>query len=237
MKIAVYTLTRDRLEFTQHCFQTLWANAGAPFDHFVLDNGSQDGTPQWLKENENKFRAVECAPVNLGISKGSNMMLDKIFEAGAYELIIKLDNDCEVKSPYILKRIEWVVGMFRTRERVIVLSPRVEGIVRQPARLSVLMYPGGKIGLTAIIGGLFHIVPAEIYRRYRYPEELPLAWGQDDHFCDWLHRQGVDTGYIEDLVVAHYLTTDGQAKKYPEYFKRKRQEEKPSGADQGGKPK
>ena len=47
---AVLTLCRDRLAYTQHCFETLRDNAGCDFDHFVLDQGSMDGTDEWLEQ-------------------------------------------------------------------------------------------------------------------------------------------------------------------------------------------
>ena len=51
-KIAVYTLTRDRIEYTKECFAMLESKAGIEYDHYIVDNGSQDGTVEWLKENE-----------------------------------------------------------------------------------------------------------------------------------------------------------------------------------------
>jgi GT2 family glycosyltransferase len=46
MNVAVLTLTRDRLPYTQHCFATLKENAGCDYDHIVLDQGSTDGTAE-----------------------------------------------------------------------------------------------------------------------------------------------------------------------------------------------
>ena len=230
MKIAIYTLTRDRLEFTKHCFGTLWSKAGESFDHYIIDNGSTDGTPQWLGTNGQQFKSVTYLSKNVGISVGSNLALAQIAAVGGYDLVIKMDNDCEVVTDEILKRI---VKCFEELGKYpAVLSPRVEGIVHQPVRVCIFKGITDKIkgsfliGATGIVGGLFHIVPWSIYKDYRYPETLPLAWGQDDDFCEWLRRRGVLTGYIEELVVKHYLTTDGQVKKYPDYFKRKKIEEK-----------
>ena len=59
-----------------------------------------------------------------------------------------------------------------------------------------------------------------------YPETLPKAWGQDDHFCNWTKSKGCKVGYIEGLIVNHFETTDGQARRFPEYFERKFKEEK-----------
>lgn len=224
MKIAIYTLTRDRLEYTKHCFKTLKNKAGYEYDHFVLDNGSSDGTQDWLVENESMFKKIVLCDSNLGISDGSNTILDIIYETDDYDLIIKMDNDCEVISDNILIDIVNVFSSKKTNNWV--LSPRVTGIINQPKRGYKANINNYEIGLTSIVGGLFHIVKAETYKKYKYPIELPKAWGQDDHFCDWLHKNHGITGYIEDIIVNHYETTNGQAERFPDYFKRKKIEEK-----------
>ena len=225
MRIAIYTLTRDRLEYTKHCFASLREKAGMPFDHYVIDNGSTDGTATWLQLNSEFFKKVVLLPENIGISEGSNRLLDEILKS-EYDLIIKMDNDCEVVTENILVQLEAVFERLKMDNRQMVLSPRVEGINKQPRRAFYDHVNGYKIGVTGIVGGLFHIVPADIYARYRYPLDLPKAWGQDDDFCEWLRKQGIKKGYIEDLVVNHYETTVGQAQRFPEYFERKWEEEK-----------
>ena len=74
MNIAVLSLTRDRLPYTQHCFATLRENAGCEYDHYVLDQGSTDGTGDWLRDH------MDIAPVilmeNIGINRALNLMLE-----------------------------------------------------------------------------------------------------------------------------------------------------------------
>ncbi len=226
MKIAIYSLTRDRLQYTKDCFASLRENAGMPFDHYVFDNGSTDGTKEWIDENEAAFKWHKWSVINRGISGASNLCLDAILR-GDYSIIIKVDNDCYVRTPNILPQICAVAAEAGDNW---ILSPRVEGINKQPKRVRTVDIGGHPVGETGIVGGLFHIVPASVYRRYMdaggYPEDLPLAKYQDDRFCHWWRKQGGHCGYIEDLVVEHYEGTDAQAKRWPEYFSRKWAEEK-----------
>lgn len=240
--IAVYTLTRDRLPYTKVCFDSLIRNAGCKFHHFVFDNGSSDQTQLWLQQEYKPFKLM-AVQQNLGISKASNACLDAIFkELPDVDVIAKIDNDCNIESPDLLAEMASLVkpeGGFAPKY---VLSPHVKGITRQPERGRMINLVGNantkepmyEVGLTAIVGGLCHFVPAEVYRQYRYPisgdavegKPITYAWGQDDHFCEWFKKRGGNVGYVESLFVEHFETTDGQCKRFPEYFKRKWEEEK-----------
>lgn len=230
-RVAIYTLCRDRLEYTKHCFARLRERAGVEFDHYVVDNGSQDGTVEWLKENKELFKMVVFNKENLGISKASNQALECIFSVANqekhlnYDFVVKMDNDCEVESMNILGQILEVFDAMGIYSSKYILSPYVEGINKQPARGRFESFSGRRIGLTAIVGGLFHVVPASVYRTYRFPENLPKAKGQDDVLCDWFKKSGGEVGYIEGLKVWHKDGTDAQSKKFPEYFERKWKEE------------
>lgn len=221
MRIAVYTLTRDRAAYSEHCFNRLWDYAGYPFDHFVIDNGSTDDTATWLAENRQRFKAVMLLPDNAGISRASNLALDII--GSGYDIIVKLDNDCEIVTPGLFQEM---VKVYEFAGRPLLLSPRVEGINRQPKRVYNIHAGHYTIGRTGIVGGLCHWLPAATYQRYRYPETLPKAWGQDDDLCAWCYKQNVEMGYVEALTVNHYEGTDQQSLRFPAYFERKRMEEK-----------
>src|SRR3954470_1220847 len=104
MRVAVLTLTRDRLAYTRHCFSKLHEYAGCDFDHYVLDQGSTDGTAEWLRdEYDPDFLCL--SPRNLGISPGMNKLLDWTQETGDHDVVVKFDNDCKLMTPNTLHDI------------------------------------------------------------------------------------------------------------------------------------
>ncbi len=212
MRIAVLTLTRDRLDYTKHCFARLAEFAGCDYDHYVLDQGSTDGTPEWLADQGIATLALE---ENIGISRGMNLLLDAALEF-EYDVIVKLDNDCELVQPGTLRDVCALV-----LEGGALLSPRILGLNHPPASTGEF-----RIGDEAIldipqIGGIFLAAPAWMYDSFRYSEDSPL-WGMDDaEVCHWFRREyGGTCGYVKRLEAWHYETTAGQHARYPDYFSR-----------------
>lgn len=216
LAVAVMTLTRDRLEYTKHCLQTLWDNAGCEFDHWIADNGSRDGTVEWLLENTDA--TVTAYSENAGISPALNAMLDEVLAAADYDVIVKIDNDCELLTPNTLRDICELVD-----ERGALLSPWIRGL-RQPPQPG---YSDGVVTEMSVIGGIFTAAPAWIYKEgYRHPIIATLD-GEDFNLCQW-YRHGVtrdaQVGYVDGYEANHYRTTDGQHADYPAYFSRREQE-------------
>jgi GT2 family glycosyltransferase len=224
MRIAVYTLTRDRIEYTKVALESLRHHAGADFSHFIVDQGSADGSVQWIREH---YKPTWFHPLreNIGIARGANMALDAIFEAGTWDLVIKMDNDCEVQSDNILRQFVEIFADVKRWQSKFALSPKVDGIMRQPERKDHRMLAGRRIGITGMIGGLFHVVPGEVYKEFRYHEQTPRGGLNDSYFCDWFRRlNGGEVGYVEGLVVSHIDGTEGQVYKHPDYTERKKKE-------------
>lgn len=217
MNIAVLTLTRDRLPYTQHCFQRLRKVAGCEYDHYVLDQASTDGTVEWLNDQDDL--AVQFASENIGINRGLNHLLDEI-HLDEYDVVVKFDNDCEILTPDTLHDV-----CKHALEQDAILSPRILGL-RNPVPS---FGTNGVIDLTSIVGGIFMAVPAYVYQDgFRYNPRVGL-WGSDDSdLSGWWRYQGKRCGYVRGYYANHYLTTDGQHADIPEYFARTLAEGKPS---------
>lgn len=205
-RVAILSVTRNRLDYTKHCFGKLHELAGHPFDHFVFDNGSDDGTFTWLKTQ--KLKGAIYSDHNQGVAVPMNQLLD--LAGPDYDLYVKFDNDCELTSGDTLAQIVELM------DEKLILSPKIEGLRSPPGVGSV----EGRLGYPAMIGGIFMAVPSWVYvdSGYRYPADSPL-WGMDDvNLCNWFANHGGRVAYVMDLIANHYETTDGQWARYPEYF-------------------
>lgn len=232
MRVAVFTLTRDRLQYTRHCFAKLRELAGYPFDHFVLDNGSQDGTNEWLRHDQcadqRIVHEVYCYRKNMGISWGCNEILRTIlsrdYDLIDYDLILKFDNDCAPETPDFLAR------MVKVAEAApkLIISPWVEGTTNKPSTAQPFVVAGETLYRAGHCGGLCRMAPRAAHEGFTYPTTLPYASGQDSAFSQQATRRGFHIAYMRDVVVNHYLSTKGQEKDpdMQEYFRRKYTEER-----------
>lgn len=223
MKVAVLSLTRDRLPYTQHCFASLRENAGCDFDHYVWDNGSTDGTAEWLRAQDT-FHALTCAGANNGISNAMNQLV-RIAEREAqppfdpYDVIVKVDNDCELVTPNTLRDISDLVHTYG-----LILSPQIHGLRNPPATIGRPLSLGGAlVDEKAQVGGIFLAAPADVYTvdGFRYNDGNPLWGGDDVELCAWWRANGGQCGYVQGYHANHYLGTDGQAADNPGYFERR----------------
>lgn len=207
------TLTRDRLDYTKHCFSTLEALAGCDYDHFVLDQGSGDGTQEWLR-NEYAPTWVELLPGNIGVSRGINRLLD---QAQGYDVIVKFDNDCEPVTENALADCAQVA----VDNPGWILSPRILGLKEPPGIQQDLSLSGHPVAVPSMLGGIFMCAHASVYDGYRHDEQNPV-WGMDDvNLTQRVREQGGNVGYLSNHEAWHYRTTSQQERDHPVYFERK----------------
>lgn len=221
-KIAVFSLTYDRKELTRKCFSSMYKTAGYPFDHFVVDNGSEDGTKDYLLKlkNPNGKLALILNDDNKGISIASNQALDLIKEQGPYDIIMKVDNDC------LFKQENWLIAMIGVWKVFpsLALSLYVEGLKDNPGgagRIDYMTINNELIGMTKHLGGICHFVDAGAYKHFRWDEDDFLHGVQDMVMSQNLGLNGYYMGYMESWYCEHCLGTEEQHKKYKKYFDRR----------------
>jgi glycosyltransferase involved in cell wall biosynthesis len=226
-KVAVFTLTYDRLEYTKASFKSIHDTAGYAFDHFVIDNGSKDGTDEFLTKEANIVHYT-LNGVNKGISIASNQALDVIGDK--YDIVVKIDNDAILITEGWLKKM---VDIWE-RNHLLAMSPYPQGLKDNPGGATRLGYGeiGGElVGMTRHLGGLVHFVSRKAYENFRWDEDQPLHGVQDLELSQHLINNGYQMCYLENYYVEHTDGTEGQHEKYPQYFERRKIEKQKKYAD------
>src|SRR5665647_279043 len=98
--VTVIVLTWNCLEVTQNFLRTLLENTTHPdFEVLVVDNGSTDGTPEWVSSVEGvRLIAID---ENLGFVRGNNAGID----AAAGDVVL-LNDDTEIVQGDWLERMQ-----------------------------------------------------------------------------------------------------------------------------------
>jgi hypothetical protein len=218
LAIAVLSLTRDRLDYTKHCFASLRSSQAATSittsstRHLRTGRRTGSGTmtrPGWCSHRE-----------NIGVCRGLNTLLDLAFEIDDYDVVVKFDNDCELTQP------EHAQAMWpSSSRRVAASSRRGSWVLRQPPQAMRQLddrwrgdprHPPDRRDLPRVSGWVFN--------EFRYNEANPLYGLDDVDLCRWFRQQGGTCGYVKRLEAWHYESTDGQHARYPDYFERKHAE-------------
>lgn len=232
IKVAVYTMTMNRLEYTKKMYESINARAGYEFDWFIIDQGSKDGTQDWIKsltrvrkiDDKNslfniKYRLYEK---NVGLSKGWNNCIEFIKSEGDYDIVIKIDNDAELMTDGWLKAM---VDLFE-RNKTIILSPYVEGLEgapggvlrqRQSGESPYLTINDNVLGLVPYLGGICYATPIRLFDNFKFDESYE---GNKDYLLSqYAYQQHYSLFYMEEYRVWHIDGSKGQKEKFPEYFK------------------
>lgn len=104
--VLISILCLNRLEFTNRCIESVLANTGGEFKIIVHDNGSDDGTGEYLREMAYKRPdekiTVTSSQENTGFIAPNNRAF-KIAVRGEFRYFIALNNDTIVPPGWIEK--------------------------------------------------------------------------------------------------------------------------------------
>jgi GT2 family glycosyltransferase/predicted TPR repeat methyltransferase len=96
---SIIILTWNQLPLTQACFTSIAAHTPEPYELIVVDNGSSDGTVEWLKKQaatDTRIRLIENS-INKGFAAGCNQGI----RAARGEYLLLLNNDTVVTPGWL----------------------------------------------------------------------------------------------------------------------------------------
>jgi GT2 family glycosyltransferase len=104
--VSIMMVTYNRLNFTERMLQSFFETTKSPYDLIIVDNGSQDGTPEYLQKiSEKKYQHCQSITLkmnseNRGIATGRNQCL-KIAGTLKNKYMSTLDNDVEMPIDWL----------------------------------------------------------------------------------------------------------------------------------------
>ena len=199
MRVAAITITYNRLELTKRTLASFNEKTGVDY-HLFVDNGSTDGTVEWL-EDKNRILFSENRGITEAFFSGAANLLD-------YDYILKLDNDVETVTKDVVDKIV----RFIERNGAHAVSP-VDLLIDPAYYPSVIReetVDGLRVQYTSHTGGAFQIAPTWIIKMLM--EDYNHFKCGDQMIGKFYRRHKCPPCYIRDYQMKHIglnQTSDG----------------------------
>jgi GT2 family glycosyltransferase len=197
--VNIGMVTFNRLEFTKQAIDAVLRFTNCPYVLTVVDNCSQDGTQDYLKELKRRgvIKNLVLLTENIGVARASNLAWQQEPQAGYY---LKLDNDIVVQKP------GWLNRMVETVDAVPELAALAYNF--EPVSYPLETVHGCRIRpkRDANLGGACYLIPKRAHEALGYWCEDYGLYGEEDHdHSVRLRLAGFLNAYMEDEDIGFHL--------------------------------
>ena len=214
-RIGMLTLTWNRLRLTKESILTARKKAGIPFHHLVVDNGSTDGTREWLRKQFGKgeLEGVILNHSNRGVIGGHSVAYHYLKE---YEYFIRIEDDTKFLTNDWLKIAIQIMDSLKGKA---VLGCRTIGLKNAQVVDKTLKIAGYSVSRSNWFGG-FLLMPRRVWALIQRDETASARyWGFNEVIGRIAREQKMFTGIIEDVKVYHH--SEDQIKEFKQHEKDK----------------
>lgn len=214
-KVSIILLTYNQLEYTKECFKSIIDKTAYPnYEIIIVDNKSDDNTPNYLKQISSKYEYVKIIlnSENYGFAKGNNIGI----KACDGEYIILLNNDTVVTRG-------WLSGLtkhFERNEKLGILGP-VTNSISNESKINVSYadisdmehfayeYTTEHMGETYdridVLAMFCLVISRSAFNKIGYLEELyGIGMFEDDDYSYKTKSLGYEAKCAEDVFIHHY---------------------------------
>ncbi len=100
-QVSVIVLNWNGLHYLRDCLPSLMAQTYSKFEIILADNGSTDGSVEWVKANYPQVRLI-CNDTNVGFCVANN----RAIRASGSPYVVLLNNDTRVESGWLAALVE-----------------------------------------------------------------------------------------------------------------------------------
>ncbi|MDH3502907.1 MAG: glycosyltransferase [Nitrospirota bacterium] len=196
--VNIGMVTFNRLDFTKAAITALLQYTCFPHVITVVDNGSTDGTPEYLQalHQQGFITHLILLPENVGIAKASNLAWSQAPDAEYY---LKLDNDIVIQKPGWLSNMVDVIDRIPELGAIAYSFEPVNYPVREIRGLPIRPKDGN-------LNGACTLIPKRTHQTLGFwCEDYGLYGEEDADYGLRIQLQGLQNAYMEDEQVGLHL--------------------------------
>ena len=212
MKLFVIVVTYKGKQWYDRCFTSL-RESTLPVQTIVVDNASNDGSVEYIKEHYPEIHLIESKE-NLGFGKGNNLGLRYAYEHGC-DYVFLLNQDAWLENADVLNKL---VSLSQRHPEYGNISPM--HITPDGQSLNMMLEYGNTIYSRRILSDLYCGTVKEIYQtNYVNAAAWPLTrktlselggfdplifhYGEDDDYLNRARYHGIKVGISLDSRIIH----------------------------------
>ena len=212
MKLFVIIVTYKGKQWYDRCFTSL-RESTLPVQTIVVDNASNDGSVEYIKEHYPEIHLIESKE-NLGFGKGNNLALRYAYEQGC-DYVFLLNQDAWLDDPDVLNRL---VSLSQKHPEYGIISPM--HIAPDKRSLNMMIEYGNTAYSKRMLSDLYCGTVKEIYQTnyvnaaaWLLPRKtlselggfdpLIFHYGEDDDYLNRARYHGIKVGISLDSRVVH----------------------------------
>jgi len=224
LTVDIGIVTWNRRPLTEQCIESVVRTAGHPCRLFVADNGSTDGTREYLRNlyEQGVIQQLLLFDRNYGVAPASN----SLWELSDAKFFLKLDNDIE------LLRKGWLaemVGVCSRNPEVGLLAFSFQKQLYGKHYPLICLSGGDTVqDPDATLKGACMLIPRATWHKLGFWCEDYAPYGEEDaDYCQRAHVLGIGMYYLAETDwMAHRTNNDAagadEAKRYWEWKQRQR---------------
>ena len=212
LKLFVIVVTYKGKQWYDRCFTSL-RNSTLPVQTIVVDNASNDGTVEYIKENYPEIILIESKE-NLGFGKGNNLALKYAYEHGC-DYVFLLNQDAWLDGDDTLEKLVEVaqqhpdygilspMQMAANRKRLNIMLDHYSN--RCPIKLFSDLYCGElkEIYTTNYVNAASWLLPRKTLSTLGGFDPLIYHYGEDDDYLNRAQYHGIKIGVCPSMRVIH----------------------------------
>ncbi|GAB3045047.1 glycosyltransferase family 2 protein [Spirosoma pulveris] len=219
-RIAAVVVTYNRLSDLKTCLATLLAQTRQPDTIYVINNGSTDGTDEWLSQQVG-LRVL--TQLNLGGAGGFATGIDQAYQDG-YDWIWCMDDDC-LAAPDALEQLLLSPNLgpciknclsvnVNKKDELAFFVYRPTETLRYVTDMSArdIVY-----GVASFFNGT--LISAQVIKRIGIPDKKLFIWGDEVEYMTRAQKMGFPVVTISKSIFYHPPSVDRDGIPWPGAWK------------------